>query len=105
MEDLIWRSLRADYSSIEADDPEVEELVARRSVAQESEADIDWDSAIGFNLFGGKEANDSANGPAEGNEAEKSDNPSDDEHQQEGSDHSGSSEENEHTIQSDEEDA
>jgi hypothetical protein len=100
MEDLIWRSLRADYS-IDANDPEVEELVAKRSVAQESEADIDWDAAIGFNLFGGKEANNSANGPAEGDEAEKSDNPSDDEHQQEGSDHSGSSEENKHTFQSD----
>ena len=101
MEDLIWRSLRADYS-IEAKDPEVEDLVAKRSVAQESEADIDWDAAIGFNLFSGKEANNSANdGPAEGDEAEKSDNPSDDEHQQEGSDHSGSSEENELQSESD----
>jgi hypothetical protein len=80
---------------------EVEELVAKRSVAQESEADIDWDAAIGFNLFGGKEANDLTNGPAEGNEAETSDNPSDDEHQQEGSDHSGSSEENQHQSGSD----
>jgi hypothetical protein len=97
MEDLIWTALRTDYS-IQADNPEVENLVTRRSVARESEADIDWDAAIGFNLFGGSnEANDSAN-PA-GNEVEKSDNPSADEHQEEDSDHNGSSEENEHTFQ------
>jgi hypothetical protein len=30
MEDLIWRALRADYSIHQADNPEVENLVARR---------------------------------------------------------------------------
>jgi hypothetical protein len=92
MEDLIWRALRTDYSIL-ADNPEVDNLVTRGSVARESKAGINWDAAIGFNLFGGNEANDSAN-PAR-YEAEKSDNPSADEHQQDNSDHSGSSEENE----------
>jgi hypothetical protein len=102
MEDLIWRALRTDYS-IEANNPEVEDLDTRRSVARDSEEDIDCDAAIGFNLFGGNEANDSAN-PA-GNEAKKSDNQSADEHQEEedSDQHSGSSEaENEHTFQSEE---
>jgi hypothetical protein len=92
MEELIWRALRTDYS-IEADNPGVEDLVTRRSGARDSKEDIDWDDAIGFNLFGGNEANDSAN-PA-GNEAEKSDNPSADEHQEEedSEQHSGSSSE------------
>jgi hypothetical protein len=61
---------------------------------------IDWDAAIGFNLFGGNEANNSAN-PA-GNEVQKGDNSSADDHQEEedSDHHSGSSEENEHTFQS-----
>jgi hypothetical protein len=100
MEDLIWRALQNDYS-IQADNPDVDNLlVTRRSVARESEAGINWDAAIGFNLFGGNEANDSAN--PSGKEAEKSDNPSTDEHQQDNSDRSGSSEENEHQSESDE---
>jgi predicted transposase YbfD/YdcC len=102
MEELIWRAPRTEYS-IEADNPEVEDLDTRRLVAQDSKEDIDWDAAIGFNLFGGNEANDLAN-PA-GNEVEKSDNPSPDEHQEEedSDQHSGSSEaENKHTFQSEE---
>jgi hypothetical protein len=98
MEDLIWRALRTEYS-IQADNPEVDNLVTSRLVAGESEEGINWDAAIGFNLFGGNEANGSAN-PA-GNQAEKCDNPSGDEHQ-DNSEHSGSSEENEHQSESDE---
>jgi hypothetical protein len=104
MEELIWRSLRTEYF-IEADNPQVEDLDTRRSVALDSEEDIDWDAAIGFtNLFGGNEANDSAN-PA-GNEAEKSDNPSADERQEEedSEQHSGSSSEAENELQSEEDD-
>jgi hypothetical protein len=86
---------------IDAENPEVDNLVTRRSVTRESKEGINWDAVIGFNLFGGNEANDSAN--PEWDEAEKSDNLSADEHQEEDSDHhSGSSEENEHTFQSDE---
>jgi hypothetical protein len=59
---------------IQAEYPGVDNLVARHSVAQESEADIDWRAAICFDFFGGKEASKSAN--PEGDEAEKSDNPS-----------------------------
>jgi hypothetical protein len=91
MVDLIWRALQTDYS-IQADNLEVENLVTRRSVAWESKADINWDAAIGFNLFGANEANDCAN--PTGNEAH--------EHQEKDSDHSGSSEENKQTFQSDE---
>ena len=105
-EELIWKSLRTEYF-IEADNPQVEDDNARRSVAQDSEEDMDWEGAIGFtNLFGGDEANDSAN-PA-GNEADKGDNPSADEHHQEEEDsdqqHSGSSSEAENELQSEEDD-
>jgi hypothetical protein len=63
-------------------------------VARESEEGINWDAAIGY---------DSANGPAEGNDVEKSDNPSPDEHQEEDSDHhsGGSSEENKYESDGD----
>jgi hypothetical protein len=59
---------------IQANNPDTENLVTRRLVARESKADINWDAALGFNLFGGNEANDCAN-PAR-SEVEKSDNPS-----------------------------
>jgi hypothetical protein len=77
MEDLILKALRRAHS-IQANNPQVETLSQRHAIAEEVEGDINWDAAIGFDLFGGDEANDSAN-PAGNNTPQGDHGP--DEHQ------------------------